>query len=415
METALRLFSWHGIKQETVLAGDIRSREDARKLGPFVDTSGRRVVHWRKPSFDDETGRRIRRAHFAHYPSNSGGKQFDSGSPRFDTDSFHIDKRMESRHGLAVAAIVSALRNLMARGRSADWAYTDSRISSDAPLSGNLLQDVNEIAVEYPYRIAAVDRSYRFDIALLGPNVGKSKAILAVIEVELTHAYDVEKCLVAKSLGFPLLSLNIDELEEDEISEAWAVETLLARTTSRSDRRRFNYIYLHDMLAPIFLDLDFADKHEYVVFVGDGKHEYACNQLKRLKAHLGFSPDDPAILIQQIGIRNDQSRKIADNEGSIAGRDWAAFNSSQYIRIVLERPRQKAGPIYLYHLQMAMLLNSCLNCLVGYKYSKGIKNKNPGEPLWNVSCREHGTTCRLPKQVSQPLSKILDELAQLTK
>jgi hypothetical protein len=64
---------------------------------------------------------------------------------------------------------------------------------------------------------------------------------------------------------------------------------------------------------------------------------------------------------------------------------------------------------------MAMLLNSCLNCLVGYKYSKGIKNKNPEEPLWNVSCREHGTTCRLPKQVSQPLAQILDELAKLTK
>ena len=415
METALRLFSWHGIKQETVLAGDIRSREDARKLGPFVDPSGRREVHWRKPSFDEESRRRIRRAHFAHYPSNSDGRHFDSGFLHFDTVSIDNDKRKETRHGLAVAAIVSALQSLMARGRSADWAYTDPRISNDAPLSGNLLQDVTEIAVEYTYRIAAVGGSYRFDIALLGPKVGKSKAILAVIEVELTHAYDVKKCLAAKSLGFPLLSVNIDELEEDEISEAWAVETLLGRTTSRSDRRRLNYIYLHDMLAPIFLDIDFADKHEYVVFVGNGKHEFACNQLKRLKTHLGFSPDDPAILIQQIGIRNDQGRKIVENEGSIAGRDWAAFNSSQYIRIVLERPRLKAGPIYLYHLQMAMLLNSCLSCLVGYKYRKGIKNKNPGEPLWNVSCREHGTTCRLPKQVSQPLAQILDELAKLTK
>ena len=415
METALRLFSWHGIKRETVLASDIRSREDARKLGPFVDPSGRRVVHWRKPSFDEETRRRIRRAHFAHYPTNSEGKQFESGYLHSDTVSIENDKRKETRHGLAVAAIVSALQGLMAKGMSANWAYTDPRISNDATLSGNLLQDVIEIAVEYPYRLAAVDRSYRFDIALLGPKVGKSKAILAVIEVELTHAYDVEKCLVAKSLGFPLLSMNIDELDEDEISEAWAVETLLGRTTNRSDRRRFNFIYLHDMLAPVFLDINFADKHEYVVFVGNGKHEFACNQLKRLKAHLGFSPDDPAILIQQIGIKNDQARKIAENEGSVAGRDWAAFNSSQYIRIVLERPRLKAGPIYLYHLQMAMLLNGCLNCLVGYKYSKGIKNKNPGEPLWNVSCREHGTTCRLPKQVSHPLAQILDELAKLTK
>lgn len=415
METALRLFSWHGIKRETVLASDIRSRDDARKLGPFVDPSGRRVVHWRKPSFDEETRRRIRRAHFAHYPTNSEGKQFESGYLHSDTVSIENDKRKETRHGLAVAAIVSALQGLMAKVMSANWAYTDPRISNDASLSGNLLQDVIEIAVEYPYRLAAVDRSYRFDIALLGPKVGKSKAILAVIEVELTHAYDVEKCLVAKSLGFLLLSMNIDELDEDEISEAWAVETLLGRTTNRSDRRRFNFIYLHDMLAPVFLDINFADKHEYVVFVGNGKHEFACNQLKRLKAHLGFSPDDPAILIQQIGIKNDQARKIAENEGSVAGRDWAAFNSSQYIRIVLERPRLKAGPIYLYHLQMAMLLNGCLNCLVGYKYSKGIKNKNPGEPLWNVSCREHGTTCRLPKQVSQPLAQILDELAKLTK
>jgi len=415
LETALRLFSWHGIKRETVLASDIRSRDDARKLGPFVDPSGRRVVHWRKPSFDEETRRRIRRAHFAHYPTNSEGKQFESGYLHSDTVSIENDKRKETRHGLAVAAIVSALQGLMAKVMSANWAYTDPRISNDASLSGNLLQDVIEIAVEYPYRLAAVDRSYRFDIALLGPKVGKSKAILAVIEVELTHAYDVEKCLVAKSLGFLLLSMNIDELDEDEISEAWAVETLLGRTTNRSDRRRFNFIYLHDMLAPVFLDINFADKHEYVVFVGNGKHEFACNQLKRLKAHLGFSPDDPAILIQQIGIKNDQARKIAENEGSVAGRDWAAFNSSQYIRIVLERPRLKAGPIYLYHLQMAMLLNGCLNCLVGYKYSKGIKNKNPGEPLWNVSCREHGTTCRLPKQVSQPLAQILDELAKLTK
>ena len=415
METALRLFSWHGIKRETVFASDIRSREDARKLGPFVDPSGRRVVHWRKPSFDEETRRRIRRAHFAHYPTNSEGKQFESGRLQSDFVSIENDKRKENRHGLAVAAIVSALQGLMAKGMSANWAYTDPRISNDATLSGNLLQDVIEIAVEYPYRLAAVDRSYRFDIALLGPKVGKSKAILGVIEVELTHAYDVEKCLVAKSLGFPLLSVNIDELEEDEISEAWAVETLLGRTTNRSDRRRFNFIYLHDMLAPVFLDINFADKHEYVVFVGNGKHEFACNQLKHLKAHLGFRPDDPAILIQQVSITNDQAKKIAENEGSVAGRDWAAVNPSQYMRIVLERPRMKAGPIYLYHLQMAMLLNGYLNCLVGYKYSKGIKNKNPGEPLWNVSCREHGTTCRLPKRVSQPLAQILDELAKLTK
>ena len=93
METGLRLFSWHGIKQETVLAGDIRSREDARKLGPFVDPSGRCVVHWRKPSFDEETRRRIRRAHFAHYPSTLDGRHFDSGFLHFDTVSIDNDKR----------------------------------------------------------------------------------------------------------------------------------------------------------------------------------------------------------------------------------------------------------------------------------------------------------------------------------
>jgi hypothetical protein len=47
---------------------------------------------------------------------------------------------------------------------------------------------------------------------VLGPPVQAEPMVLGGVEIELGHAFDGRKALIGKSLGFPLISIDITEM-----------------------------------------------------------------------------------------------------------------------------------------------------------------------------------------------------------
>lgn len=195
---------------------------------------------------------------------------------------------------------------------------------------------------------------------------------------------------------------------------------LLSTTATHPDGRRFNFIYLHEMLYPVYLDVPLKavhdGRHQYIVFAKEDQFDDLLRRLRKLKEKLGFLAEDDSVLIQPVNVTSDQARKMCENEGSIAGHNWRDFNERRYVRVVLGRPREKRGNVYLYHLCMARLINGYYDALVGYKYASSVRNEQPTEPMWRVYYPSKGDyVALLPKQVGQPVASILAELASVTK
>lgn len=244
--------------------------------------------------------------------------------------------------------------------------------------------------------------------------------LLGALELEFTHEFAVLKCLLCKALGFPLLSVDIAEASEADISEEWCMSALLGTTATDAKGRRPNYVYLHEILYPVFMnvppDIYRERRHQYIVFVCDDRFDKTVRWLKDLKTRIGIPTDDLSVLIQTVNATNEQTTKMLENEGSIAGKNWREYNDHRFIRVVLDRPIEKRGSVYLYHLQMARLLNGYCDALVGYKYAPTVSNDNPDEPVWKpYMVTRHDYVPLLPKQVGQPVRSIFEELSKITK
>lgn len=418
MNSAFRLFSWHGIGAERLSASEVRSREDARKLGPFVDETRRRRVLWRSPSFEQTTGRRLRRSHFAYFPGGNSMGCTGFTSTEFDPDRYDRARLGNPKHTRARDIMVKVLRAMIRGGVQAPWAFVDERVS-EFPLAGNLLEGVVDVIPEYPFP-TPFDKDYRFDVALIGPRVGSKPTLLGALEIEFSHEFDDLKCLLCKALGFPLLSVDISEARESDISEEWCMSALLGTTATDARGRRLNFVYLHEMLYPVFMnvpsDIRKERRHQYIVFVRDDRFNKTVHWLKQLKSESGIPPDDPSVLIQQVKVSNEQAKRMLENEGAIAGQNWREYNDHRYIRIVLDRPIEKRGNVYLYHLLMARLINGYCDALVGYKYAPTVSNNDPTEPIWKpYLASRRAPIPLLPKQVGQPVRSIFEELSKITK
>jgi len=418
MHSAYRLFSWYGLGAEELRAAEITSRESARKLGPFVDEARQRLVLWRRASFDPDTGQRVRRCHFAHFPRGHSGGSDRATSVDFDPESYDQARKKNSKHARARDVIVDVLREMMASGSPASWAFVDDRVS-EFSLTGNLLDGVVKVVPEFSFP-TPFGRRYQFDVALLGEAVGQNPIVLGAVEIEFSHEFDVLKCLLCKSLGFPLLSVDVTEVDEADISKEWCMSALLGTSATDAGGRRHNYVYLHEMLYPLYmnvpLDLCPERRHQYVVFVRDDQFDKTVKWLKKLKTRIGIAPQDPAVLVQTVNASSEQAKKVLENEGGIAGRNWREYNDHRCIRVVLDRPIEKRGKVYLFHLLMARLLNGHCDALVGYKYAPTVSNHDPAEPLWRpYSSARKDFVPLLQKQVGQPVTTIFRELSKITK
>lgn len=413
MNEALRVYSWNGVLVDKVDATDIKSRADARKLGPFADSERRRVT-WVRWSQIVKTGR-WRRAHFRHLPKHNTetnirkelGQEFERRESA---------KAESPEHFNAKEYLAGYLRDLLAAGRSLKWAFVDKRVSG-FPLAGDLLSEVIDVKTEYPIH-TPFGKDYKLDIALLGPTIAKKPIVLGGIEIEFTHEFEMSRCLVCKALGFPLFCIDISESATQAMSQSWLESALIETTTSSGDQRRRNYIYIHDALYPVYMDIPNSiakdQRHQYIVFVRDNEFERLHDLLIKLKQALGIVGNE--VLIQPVPCKNEQMLSMLQNEGSIAGHDWANYNQSKYIRVSLDRPVQKSGVIYKYHLAMASILNAYFETLVGYKFRSGLYNQEPEEPIWHVWLPDNGTAKKTPliqKHVSEPLGSIISVLESL--
>lgn len=407
MGDGIRLISWRGLMKERIRAIDIKSSSDARKVGPFVDALRKPLmwVNWSKPRIN--TGKKTR-PYFRHYPQGTNTQFKYRNLAEELQEKKHFAESVLHRRAKDVLA--DYLKGLLKTGQELEWSYADHR-ASDFPLTGNLLSNVVSVVTEYDYR-TPFGVKYCFDIALLGQQLKKEPMILGAIELEKENRFGVLKCMISKALGFPLLTVDLDELQLENITAEWCRSAISETKLTSEDGLRRNYVYIHNLLYPVYINVPQEirrdTKHQFIIFVSDDKIDELVKVLKSYKMFFGFS-DDKVIHIARVNLNKEEKASITmiKNEGSIAGLDWEDYNRESYIRVSLDIPFEKTGNLYMFHLVMARLLNAHYETLVGYKYDRGRHNYEMDNPLW-----QKNQTRIIPKHLSEPIKPLMAHLKE---
>ncbi|TCK02970.1 hypothetical protein [Marinobacterium mangrovicola] len=416
MDEAIVVFSRKGIFKTTITARDVRSREHARKLWPLVSPDeSRRMVTWVSPSFDN--GKLRRRSHFRVLPDQLTFKpkeHFD------DEEAIRWHSVQESpEHRRAKELVAEELSRRLNAGLAMPWTFKDED-ASDYPLEGNLLLGADQVATEHSLK-TPFGSKFRLDVAVLGPPVQAEPMVLGGVEIELGHAFDGRKALIGKSLGFPLISIDITEMKLTELTPEWAQRVLTTTTRSHEQGRRQTYIYLHDLLYPLYAQLptflDDEQRHQFLVFADDQTLEKLVQWMKLLADKLEYPKGVVAVAL--VNGKSDQARKMLERAGQVVGPDWQDFNDQKCLRLTLPRPK---GPgdlqAHRFHMTMARILLSHTNALVGYKYCNGVDNNHPEDDVWvakrwivdKKTFSEHRV---LPKRLAEPVNRLIAVVSDL--
>lgn len=416
MDEAIVVFSRQGVFQTTILARGVRSREHARKLWPLVSPDGsRQMVTWVSPSF--ENGKLRRRSHFRVLPAQH---TFNPKAHFDDEEASRWRVVQESpEHRRAKELVADELSRRLRAGLAMPWSFKDVD-SSDYPLEGNLLLGADRVANEHPLE-TPFGSKFRLDVAVLGPPVQAEPMVLGGVEIELGHAFDGRKALIGKSLGFPLISIDITEMTLPELTPEWAQRVLTATTRSHEQGRRQTYIYLHDLLYPLYAQLpaflDDEQRHQFLVFADDKTLNKLVNWMNLLAEKLEYSKGTVAVAI--VNGKNDQARKMLERAGQVVGPDWRDFNDQKCLRLTLPRPKGPADlQAHRFHMTMARILLSHTDALVGYKYCNGVDNNHPEDDIWvakrwianEKKFSEHRV---LPKRLAEPVNRLIAVVSDL--
>ncbi|KXS55492.1 MAG: hypothetical protein AWU57_161 [Marinobacter sp. T13-3] len=416
MDEAIVVFSRKGIFKASIAARDVRSREHARKLWPLVSADGsRQMVTWVSPSFNN--GKLRRRSHFRVLPAQHVFKP----KTHFDDEEASRWRAVQEspEHRRAKELVAEELSNRLNAGLAMPWAFKDED-ASDYPLEGNLLLGADQVAIEHSLE-TPFGSQFRLDVAVLGPPVQAEPMVLGGVEIELGHAFDGRKALIGKSLGFPLISIDITEMTLAELTPEWAQRVLTATTRSHEQGRRQTYIYLHDLLYPLYAQLpaflDNEQRHQFLVFADDETLNKLVRWMNLLADKLEYPKGMVAVAL--VNGKNDQARKMLERAGQVVGPDWQEFNDQKCLRLTLPRPK---GPTDLqahrFHMTMARVLLSHTDALVGYKYCNGVDNNHPEDDVW-VAKRwiadekrfsEHRV---LPKRLAEPVNRLIAVVSDL--
>ena len=416
MDEAVVVFSRKGLFQTRIVARDVRSREHARKLWPLVSPDAlRQMVTWVSPIFED--GKLRRRSHFRQLPVD---RIYDLRA-HFDDEEANRQRAVQEsqEHRRAKELIAAELGRRLDARLAMPWWFKDAD-ASDYPLEGNLLLGADGVETEYPLDTPFGSR-FRLDVAVLGPPVQAELMVLGGVEIELGHAFDGRKALIGKSLGFPLISIDITEMSIDELTPEWAQQALTATTCSHEQGRRQTYIYLHDLLYPLYAQLpvflDDEQRHQFLVFADDATLQKLAQWMNFLAERLEYKKGDVAIM--QVNGKSEQSRKMLERAGEVVGPDWKDFNSHRCLRLTLPRPRSTADlQAHRFHMTMARLLLSHADALVGYKYCNGVNNNDPEEDVWIAHrwVAEQGIHTQhrvLPKRLAEPINRLIAVVSDL--
>ncbi len=416
MDEAVVVFSRKGLFQTRIVARDVFSREHARKLWPLVSPdASRQMVTWVSPIFED--GKLRRRSHFRQLPVD---RTYDLRA-HFDDEEANRQRAVQEsqEHRRAKELIAAELGRRLDARLAMPWWFKDAD-ASDYPLEGNLLLGADRVATEHPLDTPFGSR-FRLDVAVLGPPVQAEPMVLGGVEIELGHAFDGRKVLIGKSLGFPLISIDITEMPIDELTPEWAQQALTATTRNHEQGRRQTYIYLHDLLYPLYAQLpaflDDEQRHQFLVFADDATLQKLVRWMNLLAERLEYPKGVVAVAL--VNGKSAQSRKMLERAGQVVGPDWKDFNGQRCLRLTLPRPRNTADlQAHRFHMTMARLLLSHADALVGYKYCNGVDNNDPEEDVWIAHrwIAEQSTHTQhrvLPKRLAEPINRLIAVVSDL--
>ncbi len=415
-DEAIRIFSpTEGFLKEKIKSFQIKSREDARKVGPFCNDR-KEPVYWVNWGTKKDS-KKIKPYFRRYFEGKSLPTHFQQRLRKEQQEIENLKQR--NIHKKVQQTLLNALTQLLKSHSPIQWAFNDKRLT-DFTLAGNLMSDVQEVAKEYRIFPPFINY-YDLDIALLGEKLYNKKIILGAIEIEYTHEVDLLKSLLCKSLGFPLFTINIRDADYEDITEEWCIKRLTETKYTSGDERRRNYIYIHNMLYPVFLtgyeDWGIGDNHQYIIFANDKEINSLSKNIKLLKTTLSLNDSDVNLKVANRNVSDNGSNTMFENEGALAGENWKEYNSNKFIRLILKRPRTKSGNIYKFHLVLTQLLTLHVDCLVGYKFDTGQSNFERENPIWNVSRSERNLNgppkfiwhnkrfC--PKRISEPVREII--------
>lgn len=416
MNEAIVVFSRNGMFTTTIAARDIHSHEHARKLWPLVTPFvPHQMVTWVKPTFD--INNKIKRR--SHFRTLSGTRNLDVAQFFEQEETARYKASKESpEHSAAKRMVADALRQRLQKGIAMPWYFKDQD-SSQFPLAGNLLLGAEAVHVEELVR-TSFGCDYRLDIAIISKQIKDNPILLGGVEIEWAHQFDGRKALIGKSQAFPLVSIDISKMTLGEITPEWADAALTATTHSSETGQRKTYIYLHDLLYPLYLQLPSGlvkeTRHQFLVFAPDAELSKLEKWAKKLQERVELPKSAMAVSI--INAKSEQSKIMLENAGQVVGHDWQHINDHQCLRLTIERPSPFDVAAHMFHLCMANLFLSHTDSLVGYKYMTGILNDDPSEdiwrhPKWNPETKRADYYRILPKRLAEPRSRIVDVLNSL--
>lgn len=424
MDSAIRVFSREGFCKKQIKARDIKSRDNARKLSPFVSSEDSTLMmSWVRPSFDGKKCTRV--SHFRAHSRRSVTGENGFALNYDDEEAERVSKINESPEHLKAKTLLSLeLKERLAANTELRWSFNDSD-STDLPLIGNLLLGAVEITVEHSFK-TSLNNQFRLDIAILGESIsGRGKRpIFAAIEIEREHSFNARKEILCKSAGFPLISIDISDLNIEDINSQWAKQVLSETTKQNDAGKRSNYFYVHDVLYPLYARfparlVNYEPQHQYIVFDNASNLDQMKKWLRELFEIMSISGSEASVLIHNnLNNKNDQERLKIENAGKIVGSGWQEINMNQALLLTLTRPSYGDLNKTKLYMAVARILLKSPTALIGYKYEKGIKNEDATEDIWKYTYYDREKNCQqsiriLPKRLSEPLKGIIDFIDQL--
>lgn len=419
MDTALVIASRRGIFKDTIKASEIKSSEHARKLWPLLSPDKTSIVIWVSFTRKEDPKHRCK-AHFRRPPVAYQRKGIRH---KFEADEEERQRIIceSPEHKRAKELVANELVRRLHKQEPMPWYFKD-KSASDFHFEGDLLLAANEIKQEMTIK-TTFGSSFRLDIGIVGPPISQKQMIVGGIEIEFGNSFVGRKGLIGRSLGFPLMSIDITGMTLDKITPKWAKRIISQTTADDKKGQRKTYIYLPTPLYPLHIQISpqfkVDDKHQYLAFADRDTLKKLSGWLGEVGKKLGYTEKE--FTVQRLNAINPKALTQLKNVGEIVGEGWQDFNATECLRITLQRPLADSDFLRSHRLHMTvvrLLMQS--EVLLGYKPCMGGVLHNADEDLWDLSSlgvggKENDHLRLLPKRLSSPIGpilKIVDELTQ---
>ena len=380
--------SWYSTGENGIWvpATNIKHRSEALDEGPFFDAL-RELVHWVCGGICTN-GRRIL-PYFRHGPQKGSPLNFQEAL-QIRADAYS-ESPVHRKAKTLCAEFVPCWREQRERLL---WKEKRPR-DSDFFFCGNWLSNVGKVQAEYPF-MTSIGVEYIFDVVLMTFVKGfVNPFILAAVEFELTSRLTPWKVAICKAQGFPLLSIDLRGVAEREITTEWLFNMLQLAPSSQKKGPQRNYLFMPRLLYPAYLDLSNfirREQHYLLVFATEQNLVTLEKALALLRTSLDLNEE--RVQIERVSYSQEPQLELG-SEGTLVEQ----YQSSFYLKVSLEVPMEKEGVIHLYHIGMAALLASHVECRVIYKYFDEAWNYPPTNPFWY-----HDAHKVCPKELSYPLN-----------